>query len=104
MYDNIDDSSKIAEGYLVYNIDLENGFKLKGTITHEFSSAYYKIKNYYSTHRVSELLRGLYIGNNLFTVSETEIKASNIDTLQLISSINVNEEKQKNGGVWYGRK
>lgn len=51
-----------AEGYFVYNINVQDGFKLKGVITHEKTNATY----YYSN---SKLLRGLYIDNNLYTVS-----------------------------------
>ena len=75
----------VAEGYFVYNINLEEGFKLKGIITHEKSLK--NIPNYYYNN--SKLLRGLYIDNNLYTVSESAIKVNNLDTLELIKEIKI---------------
>ncbi len=74
----------IAEGYFVYSINLEDGFKLKGTITHETekSSYFYVTKN-------TKLLRGLYIDDNLYTVSESVIKVNKLDTLEQISSLRI---------------
>ena len=75
--------SYIAEGYFVYNINLEDGFNLKGIITHETSK---NTKYYYNT---SKLLRGLYIENNLFTVSETAVKVNDLETLELIDELKI---------------
>ena len=74
----------ISEGYFVYNINLE-GFKLKGVINHEKNNPYY----YYP----SKLLRGLYIENNLYTVSETEIKVNKLNDLTEISKLKIKKEK-----------
>lgn len=69
-----------AEGYFVYNINVQDGFKLKGVITHEKTNATY----YYSN---SKLLRGLYIDNNLYTVSETMIKVNELDCLKAVGEL-----------------
>ncbi len=74
--------SYISEGYFVYHIDLK-GFELKGIITHEKSN-----KNSY----LNRQLRGLYIDNNLYTVSEDQIKVNNLNTLEEINSINLSEK------------
>ena len=75
----------VAEGYFVYNINLEEGLKLKGVITHEKvpTTKYYYYYNY------SKLLRGVYIDNNLFTVSEDQIKVNNLDTLEQITELKI---------------
>ena len=70
----------IGEGYYVYNINLTNGFNLKGVITHD--------KNKYTT-----LSRGLYINNNLFTVSRDMIKVNDLNNLSLINELNIKEGK-----------
>ncbi len=76
-------STYISEGYLVYNLNLEEGFKLKGVITHgvnETSQSYsYK----------GNLLRGIYIKDNLFTVSQNMMKVNRLDTLEQISSLEI---------------
>ena len=69
-----------AERYFVYNINVQDGFKLKGVITHEKTNATY----YYSN---SKLLRGLYIDNNLYTVSETMIKVNELDSLKAVGEL-----------------
>ena len=73
----------VSEGYLVYKINLTDGFKLKGSITHKSdtsNTSYY----YYSKSR---LLRGMYINNNLFTVSEDKLKVNNLEDLKQISEL-----------------
>ena len=77
---------RIAEGYFVYKLNLQDGFKLKGTITHETSS---DNKSLYYSYNPSKLLRGLYINNNLYTVSETAVKVNNLDTLELVDEIKI---------------
>ena len=76
----------ISEGYFVYNINLTDGFTLKGTITHA------KTKSKYSYYNTSRLLRGLYIGDNLYTVSEDYIKVNRLDNLQEISQSKIKED------------
>ena len=76
----------IAEGYLVYKLNLEDGFKLKGTITHEKRQTQNKYSYYYNT---SKMLRGLYISNNLYTVSETTIKVNNLENLDLLYELKI---------------
>lgn len=74
-----------SEGYFVYDINLEDGFKFKGSITHEKSDTTYK----YSMYNNSRLLRGLWIEDDLYTVSEDMIKVNNLETLEQISEIKI---------------
>ena len=79
-------SKRIGEGYAVYKINLKDGFKLKGMITHEKQ----KKTDYYSYYRYdSQMLRGMYIKDNLFTVSEDEIKVNNLENLEEIGKIRI---------------
>ena len=82
-YYNSYNKDYIAEGYFVYNIDLSNGFELKGIINHE------KNYDYYYYYGNSKLLRGLYIDNDLYTVSESHIKVNNLEDLSEISSLDI---------------
>ena len=87
------DKEYTSEGYFVYNIDLKNGFKLKGIINHEKTR-----NNYYYYGSNSKLLRGLYIDDNLYTVSEDYIKVNKLDDLKEISSLKINDKGvSKNG-------
>ena len=76
----------VSEGYFVYNINLTDGFTLKGTITHD------KTKSKYSYYNTSRLLRGLYIDDNLYTVSEDYIKVNRLNDLQEISQLKIKED------------
>ena len=82
--------TRVGEGYFVYNINLEEGFKLKGVITHKTAEKNNNNKYYYS-YMTSKLLRGLYIDNNLYTVSETAIKVNNLDDLNLVCELKIKE-------------
>lgn len=81
-----------AEGYFVYNINVQDGFKLKGVITHEKTNATY----YYSN---SKLLRGLYIDNNLYTVSETMIKVNELDSLKAVGELKLKNTENVGSSV-----
>lgn len=76
-------------GYAVYSLDITNGFNFKGLITHDASdnsdnnsSSWYSYNNNY----ISDI-RGLYIDDTLYTVSNKEIKANNLDTLAEIKEV-----------------
>ena len=84
----------VSEGYLVYSINTQDGIKLKGTITHENV----KTNKYSLYYYTSKLLRGLYIDNNLFTVSENEIKVNDLKTMEQISNLKINTTN-KGGNV-----
>ena len=75
---------RVSEGYFVYKINLDEGFKLKGVITHETAQKN-NFKNYY--YATTKLLRGMYIDNNLYTVSESAVKVNNLETLDLIKEL-----------------
>ena len=79
--------SRVGEGYFVYNINLDDGFTLKGVVTHTTPKESYDYDYYY--YYDSKLLRGLYIDNNLYTVSESAVKVNNLDTLELVSELNI---------------
>ena len=65
----------LSEGYLVYNLNLEDGFSEKGTITHENS----------------RLIRGVYINNNLLTISEKTLMINELENLTKLSELNLAE-------------
>lgn len=79
----------LSEGYAVYKINLTEGIKLKGMITHagvdEYIGYRYRIN--------SKLLRGLYIDKNLYTVSENQVKVNDLDTLELLDEIDLKTRK-----------
>lgn len=74
----------ISEGYIVYDITLENGIKQKGIINHDTDTA--AKSDWYYNYNTS-LLRGLYINDNLYTVSESTLKVNKLSDLTLIKEL-----------------
>ncbi|MBU0636042.1 beta-propeller domain-containing protein, partial [Candidatus Micrarchaeota archaeon] len=74
------------QGAYVYNLSLANGFELKGRITHDetgediLKSGYY----YQSDNQVK---RSLYIGNVLYTISNTKILLNDLFDLSELNQI-----------------
>ncbi|MCX6761638.1 MAG: beta-propeller domain-containing protein [Candidatus Moranbacteria bacterium] len=80
---------EIFNGVAVFNID-KNGFKLKGKISQDIknnsTSGYY---DYYS----NGLKRALYIGDNLYTVSNQYLQINKLDNLDLVKRISLKGEE-----------
>lgn len=76
------------EGAYVFNIDTENGFVLKGRVTHlnetELSS---NISDYYYYDYNAKIRRSLYIDNVIYTVSGRMTKANDLSNMAEIKSV-----------------
>jgi len=74
------------QGAYVYNVDLVNGFSLKGRITHLTAQDYLKAGQFhYGSDRNVE--RIIYIGDTLYTISKGMLKAHQITDLKEINSL-----------------
>lgn len=81
------------QGAYVYDISLAGGISLKGRITHsdnarEFANGSYYY-GYYGTGNYVE--RSLYIGNSLYTISPSKIKANDLDSLEEQASVDLEQ-------------
>lgn len=74
------------QGAYVYNIDLINGFKLKGKITHISDDEYLKSGSYWYNDD-KNVQRILYIRDKLYTLSNGMIKANNMEDLKEVNSL-----------------
>ncbi|MBI5224082.1 beta-propeller domain-containing protein [Candidatus Micrarchaeota archaeon] len=76
---------EVFQGAYVYDLSLEDGFDLRGEITHREEN-YDRYGNYrYEYDR--DITRSLFIGNTLYTVSETMIKANSLGSLRELGSV-----------------
>ncbi len=74
------------QGALVYQLDITNGFQLKGRITHISDEEYKKAGNsWYNSDK--NVQRILYIGDDLFTLSNGMIKANAMKDLKEKGSV-----------------
>lgn len=77
-------------GAYVYGLDLQNGFQLKGKITHLTAQEVADLlKNGYGNWEKT-IQRILYIGDTLYTVSQGSVKANNlVDSLKELKMIDL---------------
>jgi uncharacterized secreted protein with C-terminal beta-propeller domain len=73
----------VWQGAYVYNITLDGGFLLRGTLTHVDNQTSPENSAYWIT-------RALYIENTLYTISDEIIQLNSYDDLTLIAQINLN--------------
>ena len=74
------------QGVYVYHINPDDGFVLKGRITHREDNESFGIYYWYWDSGTA-IKRSLYIGNTLYTISDSMIKMNDLDTLEDINSI-----------------
>jgi len=76
------------QGAVVYNVSLTEGFTQKGRVTHITNEEYTKA-GYHYYDGTSEVKRALYIGENLYVVSDRAISAHRMADLQEVNKVNV---------------
>ncbi|OQB13865.1 MAG: Beta propeller domain protein [Firmicutes bacterium ADurb.Bin193] len=79
-------------GAYVYDFSTENGFKLRGKISHLSAQDTLKLGEYMDYNK--EISRILYTGDNLITTSNAKIQAHSIDTVQLKNEVEIPPERQ----------
>lgn len=86
----------VWQGAYVFDFSLENGFVLKGRITHlenETTEGYY----FFSPYSVK---RSLYIDNVLYTVSDKSIKMHDLEDLSEVNTVGLPSAPLQNIAVW----
>jgi len=76
------------QGALAYNVSLEQGFSLKGRVSHISMEEYSKAGNYWHDNN-SEVRRVLYIGDNLYAISNRAISAHSITEIAEVSKLSL---------------
>lgn len=84
----------VSQGFYVYDLDLETGFTLKGVISHyadgEYSSiwdSYWEDDYSYSYEPSKDILRGAYMDDYLYTVSNYGVKVNDLNTMEELNEI-----------------
>ena len=73
------------QGAYVYQLNIEDGFKYKGRVTHgtdENQGGYW-----WGSWGGTTISRSLYIGETLYTISEAMVKMNDLDTIEEINSV-----------------
>jgi uncharacterized secreted protein with C-terminal beta-propeller domain len=71
----------VFQGAYVYDITLENGFELKGRVTHYDDNKVYKKSGFYFNGN-NAIRRSLYIENVLYTLSNTRLQLNDLNDLK----------------------
>jgi uncharacterized secreted protein with C-terminal beta-propeller domain len=75
------------QGAYVFNLDLDNGFVIKGRINHANETSG---KEYYYDYS-SQVKRSLYIGNVLYTISDKKIMMNDLGSLDKINEVELSQ-------------
>ena len=79
----------VYQGAFVYDLTLENGFQEKGRITHHDSDELFKKSGYYYYGDDYSVMRSLYIGDVLYTISGQKIKLNALADLADLASLDL---------------
>lgn len=74
------------QGAYVYKVNLKDGFKLKGRVTH-YDDGFNEDRYYYYYGDEKSVKRALYIEDNLYTISGEIIKVNDLDDLKEIKKV-----------------
>jgi uncharacterized secreted protein with C-terminal beta-propeller domain len=80
------------QGAYVFNVDLDNGFVLKGKVTHE-NETINKTEYYYYDYQ-SQIRRSLYMDDVLYTLSGNMIKMNDLSDLREINKVELPIEQE----------
>jgi inhibitor of cysteine peptidase len=72
------------QGAYVFKLSADSGFTLRGEITHQDST---QIMPYWGFDYNTQINRSLYIGNTLYTLSNSKVQLNNLDNLGLVGSV-----------------
>src|SRR3989338_714924 len=75
------------QGAYVFNLDAENGFQLKGRVTHIGEGGR---QSYFD--QTSSVRRSLYMGDVLYTISDSMIKMNGLDDMAEINGVNLQND------------
>jgi len=76
------------QGAYVYRLSLENGFELKGRITHQTAGDMQQTKDYwYWGSSDTDITRALFIGDTLYTISGSMVKMNSLTDLSEQNSL-----------------
>jgi len=77
------------QGAFVYRLSLENGFEFRGQITHMDDDEFLDEYRWYWGSSSFDVIRSLYIGDVLYTISDNMVKMNDLEDLSEINSVDL---------------
>jgi inhibitor of cysteine peptidase len=75
----------VFQGAYVYNLTLENGFNLKGKITHYDTNETFQKSGEYFYGGQSDITRSIYINDVLYTLSQSRLQLNDLTSMVTLS-------------------
>ncbi|MEN8613665.1 beta-propeller domain-containing protein [Dehalogenimonas sp. THU2] len=82
----------VFQGAYVYNLTLKDGFTLNGKITHYDTKEDFQKSGQYFYGGQSEITRSLYIGNILYTVSQSRLQLNDLTSMATLKVLSFSQE------------
>jgi hypothetical protein len=76
-------------GAVVYTLNLKDGFKLRGRVTHYTESDIQKMGNYWPYQYDLGIQRALFMDDVLYTVSQGMLKANDLNSIKELNSVKI---------------
>jgi len=86
----------VFQGAYVYDINLDDGFELRGRVTHYDDDEVFKKSGFYFRGD-SKIRRTLYIGDVLYTLSGTRLQLNDLDDLERLKVLKFEKSSSGNG-------
>jgi uncharacterized secreted protein with C-terminal beta-propeller domain len=77
----------VFQGAYVYNLTLDEGFSLKGRVTHYDSDEAFRKSGYYFYGGPDNITRSLYIENVLYTLSQSRLQMNDLTSLSTLAEL-----------------
>jgi hypothetical protein len=90
----------VFDGAYVYNVSLSDGFQLKGKVTHYSMEDQTALETNGYTNYEKTIQRLLYMGENLYSVSQGVVKANKLGDLTELKMIELAGSMYN---IWYGK-
>jgi inhibitor of cysteine peptidase len=76
------------QGAYVYDVNLDDGFQLRGKVTHYDDDSEFQKSGYYF-YGTSEITRSMYINDVLYTLSNKRLQLNDLSSLEKITSLDL---------------
>jgi uncharacterized secreted protein with C-terminal beta-propeller domain len=90
----------VFQGAFVYNINLEDGFDLRGRVTHYDDDEVFKKSGFYFRGDAA-IRRSLYIEDVLYTLSNTRLQLNDLDDLDRLKVLEFEKGEDNRGPILY---
>jgi uncharacterized secreted protein with C-terminal beta-propeller domain len=90
----------VFQGAYVYNLNVKDGFSLRGKVTHYDSDEVFKKSGFYFRGD-SAIKRSLYIHDTLYTLSDTRLQKNDLGSLERQGKVTFPEGNSRGPEVMY---